>query len=96
MTDIFDAKLLPCPFCAGVAEWEYTPWNEETETGDDGTGWVECQSCHVQMTGYDRDDAEARWNKRHNAIAHRPVEAEGRNGSGGATGSAALETEDKR
>ena len=67
MTDIFDAKLLPCPFCAGVAEWEYTPWNEETETGDDGTGWVECQSCHVQMTGYDRDDAEARWNKRHNA-----------------------------
>lgn len=31
-----------------------------------------------------------------NAIAHRPVEAEGRNGSGGATGSAALETEDKR
>ena len=67
MTDIFDAKLLPCPFCAGVAEWEYTPWNEETETGDDGTGWVECQSCHVQMTGYDRDDAEARWNKLHNA-----------------------------
>ena len=71
MTDIFDAKLLPCPFCAGVAEWEYTPWNEETETGDDGTGWVECQSCHVQMTGYDRDDAEARWNKRHNVLADR-------------------------
>ena len=80
MTDIFDAKLLPCPFCAGVAEWEYTPWNEETETGDDGTGWVECQSCHVQMTGYDRDDAEARWNKRHNAkvTGSAPTDLQGR------------------
>ena len=71
MPDIFDAKLLPCPFCGGAAEWEYTPWNEETETGDDGTGWVECAVCHVQMTGYDRDDAEQRWNKRHNAQGNR-------------------------
>ena len=89
MTDIFDAKLLPCPFCAGVAEWEYTPWNEETETGDDGTGWVECQSCHVQMTGYDRDDAEARWNKRHNVLADRrePIgEASSPKGDGRAAG----------
>ena len=58
--------LLPCPFCCGEAEFEYTPWNEETETGDDGTGWIECQVCHVQMNGFDRDDAEQRWNKRHN------------------------------
>ena len=42
MLDIFDANLLPCPVCGGIAEFEYTPWNEETETGDDGTGWVEC------------------------------------------------------
>ena len=57
-------ELKPCPFCGGAAEFEYTTWNEETEEGDDGTGWIECQSCHVQMGGFDRDDAEARWNKR--------------------------------
>jgi hypothetical protein len=64
MTDIFDADLMPCPFCGGAAEWEYTPWDEESRSGDDGTGWVECQSCHVQMSGYDREDGEKRWNAR--------------------------------
>ena len=64
MPDIFDTQLLPCPFCASKAEWEYTPWNDEAGEGDDGSGWVECTGCHVQMTGFDRDDAEARWNRR--------------------------------
>ena len=64
MPNIFDTQLLPCPFCASKAEWEYTPWNDETGEGDDGSGWIECTGCHVQMTGFDRDDTEARWDRR--------------------------------
>ena len=67
MTDIFDSKLLPCPFCGATAEWEYTPWNDENESGDDGSGWVECIGCHVQMHCGCRDEADERWNKRSNA-----------------------------
>lgn len=57
-------ELKPCPFCGGKAEFEYTPWDEETGTGDDGSGRVECQKCHVEMVGFDRTDAEDRWNRR--------------------------------
>lgn len=64
MADIFDRDLLPCPFCGAPAEWEYTPWDEESRTGDDGSGWVECTGCHVQMTCGYRDEAVERWNKR--------------------------------
>lgn len=56
--------LSPCPFCGGPAEWEYTPWDEAAKTGDDGSGWVECQLCHVQVSGYCREDGERRWNTR--------------------------------
>ncbi|NMD19131.1 MAG: hypothetical protein GYA76_02455 [Verrucomicrobia bacterium] len=56
--------LLPCPFCGGIAEWEYTPWQEDTQTGDDGSGWIECQGCHAQMIGYCFDEAYDRWNSR--------------------------------
>jgi hypothetical protein len=57
-------QLKPCPFCGSPAEFEYKPWDEESHTGDDGTGWVECAGCHVQLPGYDRDEAEKRWNER--------------------------------
>lgn len=60
-------ELKPCPLCGGSAEFEYTPWQEETETGDDGSGFVECKVCRITLFGYDRDDAEIRWNTRHNA-----------------------------
>ena len=55
--------LLPCPFCGGIAEWEYTDWNESDESGDDGMGRIVCQSCPAEMHG-DRDDAENKWNSR--------------------------------
>lgn len=59
-------NLLPCPFCGSPAEFEYTPWHEENGTGygDDGTGWVECTGCHVQMWCLHADEAEERWNQR--------------------------------
>ena len=57
-------ELRPCPLCGGVAEWEYKEWNEETETGDDGTGLVECRVCGLKLFGHDREDAERRWNAR--------------------------------
>lgn len=56
--------LLPCPFCGGPAEFAYTPWDEESKTGDDGSGWVVCQRCQAQVSGYYRGDAERRWNTR--------------------------------
>lgn len=57
-------ELKPCPLCRGLAEFEYTPWDEENRTGDDGTGWIECQKCHLTLAGCDRDEAERRWNTR--------------------------------
>lgn len=57
------AELAPCPFCGGAVEWEYTQWDPETETGDDGIGCIECRRCHVRMTD-DRDAATERWNDR--------------------------------
>lgn len=57
-------ELKPCPLCGGAAEWEYTPWNEEDQSGDDGTGWIECHQCRLRLVGYDRDEAERRWNIR--------------------------------
>jgi len=60
-----DLNLLPCPFCGGNAEWQYADWDENTETGDDGTGFVVCQSCRAEIFGHDRDDAERIWNRRH-------------------------------
>jgi len=68
---MFDTKLSPCPFCGDVAEWEYTEYDLETETGDDGTGHIECKGCHVKMVGYDREDTEQRWNTRHNTESHK-------------------------
>lgn len=60
----FDKDLLPCPFCGGKAEWEYAPWDEDTKVGDDGSGWVECTQCHVQIPYGYRDEAVERWNRR--------------------------------
>ena len=64
MAYLFDDRFLPCPFCGNPAEWEYTDWDEETGTGDDGTGWVECTGCGVRMFGVDKEDAEQNWNTR--------------------------------
>ena len=56
--------LLPCPFCGVDAEWEYTPWDEDSRTGDDGSGWIECTGCHVQIPYGYRDEAVEKWNRR--------------------------------
>ena len=65
--------LLQCPFCGSPAEWEYTPWDDDARTGDDGSGWVECAGCKVQMPAGCRDEAVERWNRRdkaaYNAVA---------------------------
>ena len=57
-------NLLPCPFCGSPAEWEYEPWDEETETGDDGMGHIECIGCHIRSALDDKDSATLQWNKR--------------------------------
>jgi hypothetical protein len=59
-----ETELRPCPLCGGVAEWEYTEWDEETETGDDGTGYIKCQNCRLELFGHDREDTEHQWNDR--------------------------------
>ena len=65
MSYIFDNDLLPCPFCGGKAEWEYTEWDEENDTGDDGTGFIRCRECYVQVSWFtDRDGSVERWNKK--------------------------------
>ena len=62
---MMEDRLRECPFCGGKVEWEYTPWDEETQTGDDGTGWIECTKCHVQVIfGLYRDSDEEKWNTR--------------------------------
>jgi hypothetical protein len=59
-----DCSILPCPFCGGNAEFEYSEWNEHTETGDDGMGFIECEICHTKSTYTHYDDAVDRWNRR--------------------------------
>ena len=66
MATMTDTELSPCPFCGGAGEWEYAPRNEETDLGDDGTGWVRCIGCKVRVTGCYRGEAEAKWNTRTN------------------------------
>lgn len=63
------SRILPCPFCGEQAEWEFTPWDDATETGDDGTGWIECHGCRVQMFSIDMDDGIEKWNRRINSQA---------------------------
>jgi Lar family restriction alleviation protein len=59
-----DDEIKPCPFCGGEAEFSYTPWDDDEQVGDDGTGWVVCQSCNVQIYGHTREDAIEKWNTR--------------------------------
>jgi len=56
--------LLSCPCCGGRPDWEYRDWNERDETGDDGTGWIECLTCHIRTPITDLDDATEIWNRR--------------------------------
>lgn len=73
MTDFLDKSLLPCPFCGSPAEWEYTSWNDEDSSGDDGSGWVECTGCYVQVPCLFRDEADERWNRRSQSPAAVPA-----------------------
>ena len=61
---VYPVNLLPCPLCGGSVEWEYIDWDEETQTGDDGMGYIECKSCRIKVQG-DRDQAATRWNRRY-------------------------------
>ena len=56
--------LKRCPFCGGMAEWEYAPLDDDSFAGDDGTGCVSCARCGIAMFGSDRERAEMRWNSR--------------------------------
>lgn len=56
--------LEPCPLCGGPVEWVYTPWNEDTQTGDDGTGYIICQHCYLEFYSDIRGEAESKWNNR--------------------------------
>ena len=56
-------KLLPC-LCGAPAEWEYTEWDDEDGSGDDGSGWVECTGRHVRVLYGCRDEAVEMWNRR--------------------------------
>lgn len=55
--------LLPCPLCGSAVEFEYTPWNDEDQTGDDGTGTIACPKCRLELFD-DADSASTRWNTR--------------------------------
>lgn len=58
-------KINDCPLCGTPVEWEYLEWQEESETGDDGTGFIECKECLLKLdTGNYRDSTIKIWNKR--------------------------------
>ncbi len=59
-------KLKPCRFCGSAAEFEFKDWDEETESGDDGMGWLKCQNndCGVGFFGYCLDEKlYKKWNR---------------------------------
>lgn len=54
-----------CPLCGAVVSFEYIEWNEIDETGDDGTGFIECCECHLKLdTGDGKETTIGAWNKR--------------------------------
>lgn len=59
-------ELKNCPFCGSKAEFEYADWDEETETGDDGTGKILCQNfdCRATMFAPYKESGYERWNNR--------------------------------
>ena len=61
-----DEDIKPCPFCGSKAEWIYRPWDDETEAGDDGTGWVKCTNdlCSAEIFHISRNDGVKAWNSR--------------------------------
>lgn len=54
-----------CPFCGGKAEIDFTEYDEKTDTGNDGTAWVECINCHAKIFDY-WEFAIEKWNRRCN------------------------------
>lgn len=56
------AKLLPCPFCGGVAECK------PDEVGSGGQHvppyWAACRTCKVAFMGHTSEEAASRWNTR--------------------------------
>ncbi len=63
MNEIPD-KLLSCPFCGKEAVFEYRDWNEKTETGDDGTGWIHCTGCYIYTKCDIPENLVKIWNRR--------------------------------
>lgn len=59
-----DEDIKPCPFCGSKAEWLYLPWDSETGTGDDGSGYVKCTKCGAEIFELSRDDGVKAWNNR--------------------------------
>ena len=56
MTDIFDAKLLPCPFCGGEATIDGVKI---------ARAFVQCVGCDVETPEYGTaKKATAAWNRR--------------------------------
>lgn len=49
-------ELLPCPFCGGAAFAYKAPMS--------GSGFVECTKCTAAVSGDNKADAIAKWNRR--------------------------------
>ena len=63
MTTETTPEIKHCPFCGSLAWFEYAPWNEDDQSGDDGSGKVECIKCFASIGG-SKDDAIEKWNTR--------------------------------
>ena len=57
--------LKRCPFCGGMAEWEYAPIYTDSRSSSSAVPWygrVMCAKCRIAMFGSDREETEMSWN----------------------------------